>query len=149
MTRLFRRRDMLATAAGGVLLPWLAHATPESVAAAIKQVVGDAAVKKGKIKLDVPPLAENGNAVSLTVTVDSPMTEADHVQSIHVFAEANPLPNVVHVTLGPRAGRAYFATRIRLATTQNVIAIAKLSDGTCWRDQAQVVVTLAACVEGL
>jgi sulfur-oxidizing protein SoxY len=149
MTRLFRRRDMLATAAGAALLPWLAHATPASVAAAIKDVVGDAPVKPGKIKLEMPPLAENGNAVSVTVTVDNPMTEANHVRSIHLFAEANPLPNVVHVTLGPRAGRAFFATRIRLATTQKVIAIAKLSDGSCWTDSAQVVVTLAACIEDL
>jgi sulfur-oxidizing protein SoxY len=150
MTRLFRRRDVLATAAAGAMLPLLpAYATPDSVAAAIKEIVGDAPLKPGKVKLDLPPLAENGNAVSVSVTVDNPMTEQNHVRSIHLFAESNPLPNVVHVTLGPRAGRAFFATRMRLSTTQKVIAIAKLSDGTCWTDSAQVVVTLAACVEDL
>lgn len=152
MTRQFHRRDVLATAAGGAalsLLPRSAFATKETVAAAIKAAIGDAPVKPGKVKLDLPPLAENGNAVSMTITVDNPMTEANHVRSIHVFAESNPLPNVLNVTLGPRAGRAVLATRIRLATTQKVIAIARLSDGTCWSDSADVVVTLAACIEDL
>lgn len=152
MTRLFRRRDVLATAAGAVLvpvLPWRAAATPDTMQAAIKQVVGTAEIRPGRIRLQMPPLAENGNAVSVLVTVESPMTEKEHVRSIHLFAEANPLPNVINVTLGPRAGRARFETRMRLATTQRVTAIAKLSDGTCWMDTAQVVVTLAACIEDL
>jgi sulfur-oxidizing protein SoxY len=81
------------------------------------------------------------------VTVESAMTEADHVRSIHLFAEGNPLPNVAHFHLGPRAGRPFVATRMRLATSQKVIAVAKLSDGSCWTDGADIVVTLAACIE--
>ena len=85
----------------------------------------------------------------LTVSVDSPMTEADHVKAIHIFSEKNPLPNVVSFHLGPRAGRASVATRIRLADTQTVVAICELSDGSFWSGSADVVVTLAACLEEL
>ena len=97
----------------------------------------------------MPPLIENGNTVPLTVTVESPMTAADHVKAIHVFNEKNPQPNVVSVHLGPRAGKASISTRIRLANSQKVIAVAELSDGSFWSDEAEVVVTLAACLEGI
>jgi sulfur-oxidizing protein SoxY len=149
-----RRRFLGETAAlaGGFAL-WLtvkpASATPETMRAALKRVVGEATLRKGKIKLDLPPLVENGNVVSLTVTVDSPMTASDHVKAIHVFNEKNPQPNVIGVHLGPRAGRASVATRIRLADTQTVTAVAELSDGTFWTDSVQVIVTLAACVENM
>jgi sulfur-oxidizing protein SoxY len=146
------RRQFLA-ATGGVALvtvvPILgavpADATPEMLASAMRDVVGSAAVRVGKVKLDVPPLVENGNVVPITVSVDSPMTEADHVSSIHVFNEKNPQPNVGNFHLGVRAGRARISTRIRLAHTQKIIAIAKLSDGSFWSAAADVVVTLAAC----
>jgi sulfur-oxidizing protein SoxY len=98
--------------------------------------------------MDLPPLIENGNAVSLSVAVDSPMTAEDYVKAIHVFNEKNPQPNVVSVHLGPRAGKANIATRIRLADSQKVIAIAEMSDGSFWSDEVEVVVTLAACLEG-
>jgi len=124
-------------------------AAPEQMAEAIRKVVGEAQIQKGKVKLDLPPLVENGNTVSMTVSVDSPMTPADHVKAIHVFTEKNPQPNVVSVRLGPRAGRAHIATRIRLADTQECIAIAEMSDGSFWSDRAYVVVTLAACLEDL
>jgi sulfur-oxidizing protein SoxY len=149
-----RRRFLgeAAALAGGFAL-WLtvkpASATPETMRAALKRVVGEATLRKGKIKLDLPPLVENGNVVSLTVTVDSPMTASDHVKAIHVFNEKNPQPNVIGVHLGPRAGRASVATRIRLADTQTVTAVAELSDGTFWTDSVQVIVTLAACVENM
>jgi sulfur-oxidizing protein SoxY len=110
-------------------------------------VVGAAAVRPGKVKLDLPPLIENGNAVPLTVSVASPMTDADHVRVVHVFTEKNPQPNVASFHLGPRAGRARVATRIRLADSQTVVAICELSDGTFWSDSAEIVVTLAACLE--
>jgi len=126
-----------------------ASATPETMRAALKRVVGEATLRKGKVKLDLPPLVENGNVVPLTVTVDSPMTATDHVKAIHVFNEKNPQPNVIGVQLGPRAGRATMATRIRLADTQTVTAVAELSDGTFWTDNIQVIVTLAACVENM
>lgn len=149
------RRQFLAAAGavtGGVALaPALtvrpARATPASMAAAIRQIAGEAAIRPGKVKLDVPPLVENGNTVSLTVSVQSPMTPADHVKSIHIFNEKNPQPNVANFHFGSRAGRAQASTRIRLADTQTVVAIAQLSDGSFWSGKADVVVTLAACVE--
>jgi sulfur-oxidizing protein SoxY len=118
-----------------------------TAAAAIGEIVGDAPVHQGKVKLEVPPLVENGNAVPLTVSVDSPMTEGEHVKSIHIFDEKNPQPNVASFYLGPRAGRAQVSTRIRLADSQKVIAIAQLSDDSFWSDNVDVVVTLAACLE--
>jgi sulfur-oxidizing protein SoxY len=106
-------------------------------------------VRPGRIKLDLPPLVENGNAVPLAISVESPMTVEDHVKTIAVFNQKNPQPNVATFHLGPRSGRASVSTRIRLADSQTVIAIAQMSDGSFWSDSADVVVTLAACVEGL
>ena len=147
------RRQFLAVAGGVASSTFVsvrhASATPASMASAIRQVTGEAVVQPGKVQLDVPPLVENGNTVSLTVSVTSPMTAADHVKSIHIFNEKNPQPNVVAFQLGPRAGRAQVSTRIRLADTQTVIAIARMSDGSLWSAKADVIVTLAACVEDL
>jgi sulfur-oxidizing protein SoxY len=147
--RFVRDAAVLAGAAGlGLVVAGRpATATPETMRAAIKKVVGEAPVQKGKVKLDLPPLIENGNAVPLVITADSPMTAADHIKAIHVFTEKNPQPNVVSLHLGPRAGRASVSTRIRLADSQTVVAIAETSDGTFWSDQVEVVVTLAACLE--
>jgi sulfur-oxidizing protein SoxY len=149
-----RREFLLAAggaAAGVALVPALAarpvSATPAAMQEAVRRVVGGAAVKPGKVRLEVPPLVENGNVVPLAVSVESPMTEADHVRAIHVFTEKNPQPDVATFRLGPRAGRASVATRIRLATTQSVLAIGELSDGSFWSASAGVVVTLAACLE--
>jgi sulfur-oxidizing protein SoxY len=124
-----------------------AQATPEMMQDAVRAAIGEAQVQKGKVKLDLPPLVENGNSVPCTVTVDSPMTAADYVKAIHIFNEKNPQPNVISVKLGARAGKASFSTRIRLADTQNITAIAEMSDGSCWSDEVFVIVTLAACVE--
>ncbi|HYB44777.1 MAG TPA: SoxY-related AACIE arm protein [Candidatus Methylomirabilis sp.] len=124
-----------------------ARATPAAMEEAIRKVVGSSRVNPGRVKIDLPPLSENGNAVPLAISVESPMTEADHVRAIHVFTEKNPQPNVVSFHLGPRAGRASVATRIRLADTQTVTAISELSDGSFWSASADVVVTLAACAE--
>ena len=126
-----------------------ARATPAAMQEAVRKVTGGAPVGKGRVKLDIPPLIDNGNAVPVSVAVDSPMTAADHVKAIHLFSERNPLPNVLSVYLGPRAGRARVTTRIRLADTQTVTAIAALSDGSYWMDTANVVVTLSACLEDL
>jgi sulfur-oxidizing protein SoxY len=110
-------------------------------------VVGEAAVQKGKVTLDIPPLVENGNTVACSVAVDSPMTAQDYVKAIHIFTEKNPQPNVIGIHLGPRAGKASVAMRIRLADTQTVTAIAELSDGSFWSDSTNVVITLGACLE--
>ena len=124
-----------------------AKATPAMLTAAIRNVVGEAPVRAGKVKLDIPPLVENGNTVPMMVSVASPMTAEDHVKSIHVFNEKNPQPNIGNFHLGPRAGRAQVATRIRLADSQKVVAIARLSDGSFWSATVDVVVTLAACTD--
>lgn len=151
-----RRRFLIDTAAlasaaglGLSLAIRPASATPASMRAAIRRVVGEASVKKGRLKIDLPPLIENGNAVPLTVAAESPMTADNYVKAIHVFTEKNPQPNVISVRLGPRAGRATFATRIRLADSQKVIAIAEMNDGSFWSDEIEVIVTLAACLEGV
>jgi sulfur-oxidizing protein SoxY len=124
-----------------------AEATPATLAGAIRNVVGTAVVQTGRVKIDVPPLVENGNTVPMTVSVANPMTADDYVKSIHVFNEKNPQPNVGNFYLGPRAGRAQISTRIRLADSQKIVAIARLSDGSFWSVSADVVVTLAACTE--
>ena len=124
-----------------------ASATPETLKAAIQEVAGEAPLHEGKVTLDIPPLVENGNAVPMTVSVDSPMTAEDHVKAIHVFNEKNPQPHVISVALGPRAGRAKLSTRIKLADAQRVVAVAELSDGSFWTAGADVIVTIAACVE--
>jgi sulfur-oxidizing protein SoxY len=151
------RRGFLVDAAclaGGIALVSVvpigaSRATPATMQAAIKKVIGEAPLRKGKVAIDVPPLVENGNTVPLTVTVESPMTAADHVTSIHVFNEKNPQPNVIGAWLGPRAGKAALSTRIKLADVQKIIAVAQLSDGSFWSDEADVIVTIAACVEDL
>jgi sulfur-oxidizing protein SoxY len=136
-----------SAAALATILVRPAAATPASMQAAIRKVVGAAQIGKGKVKLDLPPLSENGNSVTCAVSVDSPMTPTNYVKAIHLFNEKNPQSNVISVHLGPRAGRARFQTRIRLNDTQTVIAIAQLSDGTFWSASADVIVTLGACLE--
>jgi sulfur-oxidizing protein SoxY len=145
------RREVLA--AGGALVALAlvrpAAATPQRMQEAIAEHLGEAGpARQGRVRIEVPPLVENGNTVPLSITVDSPMTEADHVRSIALFTERNPLPQVIAARLGPKAGAARLETRIRLATSQKLVALAVMSDGSVWTDSAEVVVTLAACVEG-
>jgi sulfur-oxidizing protein SoxY len=151
-----RRRFLLRTAgftaAAGIssALPLRqGRAAPQAMQQAIREIVGEAALHHGKVVLDVPPLVENGNAVPVTVSVESPMTPADHVRAIHIVNEKNPQPHVISATLGPRAGRARLSTRIKLADSQRVVAIVEMSDGSFWRESADVIVTIAACVEDL
>src|ERR1700744_5622732 len=148
------RRTFLELAGGAALagtLPMVTvrplAATPAIINPAIRNVVGEAPVRAGKVTLDIPPLVENGNTVPMTVKVASPMTDKEHVKSIHVFVEKNPQPNVGNFYIGASAGRAQVATRIRLADTQKVVAIARLSDDTFWSTSVDIVVTLAACTE--
>lgn len=123
------------------------EATPAMLNNAIRNVVGEAQLRTGRVKLDIPPLVENGNTVPMTVSVASAMTADDHVKSIHVFNEKNPQPNIANFHLGSSSGRPQVSTRIRLADTQKVVAIARLSDDTFWQVAAEIVVTLAACTE--
>jgi sulfur-oxidizing protein SoxY len=148
------RREVMRFAGSlglGSLLPSLlvrpAAATPASLKAAMAMVIGDAKLKVGRVKLEIPPLVENGNTVACAVAVESPMTETDYVKAIHVFNEKNPQPNVISVKLGPRAGRAAIATRIRLSDSQTVTAVAQMSDGSFWSTSVDVLITLGACLE--
>ena len=148
------RRQFLGLAGGAAVIGAVpivtlrpAEATPAMLAAAIRNVVGAAMVHTGKVKLDIPPLVENGNTVPMTVSVTSAMTSDDFVKSIHVFNEKNPQTNIGNFYLGAHAGRAQISTRIRLADSQKIVAIARLSDGSFWSASTDVVVTLAACTE--
>ena len=155
MSRNTSRREFLLTAGGAaagiglasVIAVEPARATPAMMQEAIRKVVGPARVNPGRVKLELPPLVENGNTVPLTVSVESPMTAADHVKALHLFNEKNPQPDVASFRFGPRAGRASVSTRIRLADTQTVVAVCELSDGSFWSASVNVVVTLAACLE--
>ena len=144
------RRGVLATAGGAVACLALrpAHATPETMRAAMRAFAGEVEPRRGRVKLDLPPLVENGNSVTYTVTVDCPMTERDFVRRIAIFNEKNPQPNVAVFHLSPRNGRASVSSRMRLADSQVIVVLAELSDGSVWQGSAEVVVTLAACVEG-
>ncbi len=149
------RRDVLAGAgalAGGLTIgagpaPAQNESSPAELEAAVRAIIGQSQINDGKVRLEVPPLVENGNAVPMKITVDSPMTEKDHVKAIHVFAGKNKQPNVISVRLGPRSGKPEMQTRIRLADTQDILALAELSDGTIWRGTANVIITLSACLE--
>jgi sulfur-oxidizing protein SoxY len=145
------RRHVLAGVAGAALLPVTitpARATPETMAAAIRETVGTAEVKRGRVSIEAPRLAENGNSVQMIIKAESPMTATDHVKTIAVFSEKNPIATVVRFHLGPRAGIAKVSTSIRLAATQTITAIATMRDGSHWAGDADVVVTLAACIDG-
>ena len=149
------RRHLLAAAAGvgaAALLRPVAWAqttigTPDELTAAIQKFTSGKPALPGKVKLDISPIVDNGNSVPVTVTVDSPMSATERVSAIAIFNEKNPQRDVVNFQLGPRAARAVVSTRIRLATSQKLVAVALLSDGTCWSQGVDVVVALAACIE--
>jgi sulfur-oxidizing protein SoxY len=140
------RRDILLCALAAVAVG-PAAATPASMASAMEAFARGAPVRPGRVALTVPALVENGNAVPLTIEIDSPMTEGDHVKRIAVFNERNPQPNVATFELGPRAGRARISTRIRLGDSQRIAAIAEMRDGSLWSGTADLFVTLPACIE--
>jgi sulfur-oxidizing protein SoxY len=145
------RRAMLTGAIGILVLPLSAGAalaTPESMAEAMDETLGKGApIKAGRVKIELPELAENGNSVPLKLTVDSPMTAANHVRMLYVFSEKNPVSNVARFHLGPRSGVARVQTSIRLAATQRITAVARMSDGSLWSGAADVIVTQAACLD--
>lgn len=143
-----RRTVMVWTLAGPLALRLSpAAATPESMRAALDAFAGGVPVSEGRVTLDVPLLVENGNAVPLKVSVESPMTEDDYVQEVAIFNERNPLPDVIRFHFTPRSGRAAAETRIRLSGTQNVHAVARMSDGSLWSAVTDVIVTAPACAE--
>ncbi len=151
------RRHMLAAAVGGAGLVLLAPDTATAQTAppvhpghqaAIDAFIAGAPVTDSGITLQISELVENGNLVPVTVRVDSPMTPSEHVRAIALFTERNPQPEVAVFHLHPAMGQAQVSTRLRLATSQTVTALAKLNDGRCLRQRVGVIVTLAACVEG-
>ena len=141
-------RRLVLAAPGLVLLPAPGRADQQRLAAALRDFTGGQPMREGRVRLDVSPLVENGNAVPISVTVETPMTAADHVRRIGVFNERNPQPNVITAQFGPRSGRAFLATHIRLATSQALVAVAEMNDGSFWSQRLEVIVTLAACIEG-
>lgn len=149
MPVMLRRRRFLQSTTAGIALMVLplrgVWATSEDMAVAIRQTFGDRPIREGKVQLDLPKLAENGNVVPVTISIDSPMTAEDHVRTIHLFSEKNPLPRIVEFRLSPRNGKARVSTRIRLAETQNVVAVASLSDGSLWSTTVEVVTTITGC----
>ena len=149
-----QRRDWLKRiqkigfiALGSWFSPSLVFAKQEDADEAIKKITGGAAIKDGRVTLVIPPLVENGNLVVLNVRVDSPMTADNYVKAIHVVAEGNPYPNIFAAYFTPRSGTANLTTRVRLADSQRVWAIAQMSDGSFWRGSAETLVTLSACTE--
>ena len=145
------RRSALALTFGAALsirLVTPARATTETMAAAMREALGTAEIRTGRVKLEIPPLVENGNAVPLSIAVESPMTADDHVTTIFVFSEVNPQPNVCRFHLSPRAGKAHVRTTIRLAGTQNIVAVARMKDGSLWSGSGEAIVTEAACLDG-
>lgn len=144
------RRACLLGSVGLLASVWLrpARAAPaDDLQAAVLAYTGGAVPQTGRVRLEVAPLVENGNAVPLTVSVESPMTAAEHVSRIALFNERNPERDIARFRLGPRAGSAVVSTRIRLATSQQLVAVAQLNDGSWWTQRVDVIVTLAACIE--
>jgi sulfur-oxidizing protein SoxY len=145
-----RREVIIGTGAvmGAALLAPRAFAEKAERDEVLRQVTKGAAFRRGRVDLKIPEIAESGLTVPTTITVDSPMTPEDHVRAIHILSEKNPVAKIASFHLGPRAGRARVATNIRLAASQEVMALAEMSDGTFWADTKTVVVTVAACIEG-
>ena len=146
---LTRRRLVLAsTSLTALTLMHPALAETDELTQALSAYTAGRKVTEGKVKLEIAELVDNGNVVPITVSVTSPMTAANHVKAIAVFNEKNPQRETVKFDLGPRYGKAEVSTRIRLATTQKLVAVAHMSDGTFWSHTVDVIVTLAACIEG-
>jgi len=137
-----------AAAAAQVLVRPARAQDAQELAAAVAQFADGQPVRPGRVKLEIASLVDNGNVVPIRVRVDIPMSATDHVTAIAVFNEKNPQRDVLRATLGPRAGAADVSTRIRLATSQKLVALARMNDGSVWSDTVDVIVVLAACVEG-
>jgi sulfur-oxidizing protein SoxY len=143
------RREVVALGTGGAALAVLgggsALAAPQDAAAAVAAFTGGKAIESGKVTIDLPDAVEDGSSVPLSVTVDHPMDPGNYVSDILVVAEGNPRPGVAAFRFTPLSGRAEATTRIRLAGTQNIIAIARTTDGRCFGAHKHVEVTIGAC----
>jgi len=142
-----RRRGFLGFLAGALALPRLARAQLPQIDPTVREIIKGARLSRGRVKIEMPVLAENGNAVPLRVSVDSPMTAEDHVEVIHLVSDRNPMRHMAAFRFGPHSGRAQLATRVRLAGSQYVTALAQMSDGSYWYDSTRIQVTLSACLD--
>jgi sulfur-oxidizing protein SoxY len=145
LTMLFNRRKVLALGAGAIALIGTPALAKNDADAVIQKFTGGKKPVEGKVKLDLPEIAENGNTVPMTVMVDSPMTEQSHVTDVLIVAPENPRARVVTFHFSPASGVAEANTRIRLAATQDVIAIAKMNDGSLFMASKPVKVTVGGC----
>ena len=143
------RRETLVMAGiaclAAFLAPRMSVADEPTVAAEIKKLYGDKKFESGKVKLDVPEIAENGLVVPINIDIESPMTDSDYVKAVHVFADGNPLPGVVSYRFTPACGKASASTRMRLSQTQNIVCIAEMSNGTLYSAKSSVKVTIGGC----
>lgn len=133
-----------AAAALATVFAGPASATPES-AKQLLQTLAKGDPKEGRVSVKAPEIAENGNAVPVTVSVESPMTEKDHVKAVHIVADGNPNPGVASFFFTPASGKAEVQLRVRMAQTQKLIAVAEMSDGTLWSAAREVKVTIGGC----
>jgi sulfur-oxidizing protein SoxY len=123
----------------------LSRATSADAEAEIAGFTGGAPAEPGKITIDLPEIAENGNSVPLAIDVEHPMTTDDHVTDVLVVAEANPWPRVATFHFTPMSARASAATRIRLAGTQTIRVVARTNSGRLLIAQREVKVTIGGC----
>ena len=144
-----RRSLLTASTALLALAPLRVLSAPQPIADLLRETFGESTIRDERVSLAMPALAENGNSVALDVTIDSPMTAEDHVREIHIFAEENPEPLLARFELSPASGSASVATRVRLADTQTVVAVATMNDGTLFAGRAETIVTEAACLDFL
>lgn len=147
--RHLNRRDLLAFGAGSVLIassPLRSFASQAELEQARRELFGNRPVTEGRVSLTLPPIAENGFSVPLSVEVDSPMTDRDFVKRVAILSPRNPLPLIAQYHFTPHSGRAKVDARIRMSGTQSIQAIAEMSDGSLWSGSQETVVTLAACV---
>jgi len=148
-TAMTNRRQALQLAAGAaaatLIAPNLALADAKAVEAEIKKLYGDKKMESGRIKLDVPQIAENGLVVPINIEIESPMTDADFVKAVHIYADGNPLPGIISYAFTPACGKASAAARMRLAQTQNIVAVAEMSNGALFTAKSEVKVTIGGC----
>ena len=146
-----KRRVFLTSGAGLmasiVVKPATALTQSDVLTSLVTAYAAGGSVREGRVKFDIAPLVDNGNSVPVEVTVESPMTQAQHVVGIALFNEKNPQNQIAEFTLSPLAGRARVATRMRLALSQQLVAVAKMNDGSCWTHTVEVLVTIASCIE--
>lgn len=134
----------LATAAILGLSPTDAEASPRAAKEKLASLANGGPLKKGRVKIDLPALTQDGRRTRIKVSVESPMTEDDYVKALHILAERNTVPDVATYHFSPMSGVAEITTRIRVAKSQTIIAAAELSDGSIFYAKARCKVARGA-----